>query len=133
MDLLILEDEPSVMALLRQMLKGHTTIGAASAEEALRRFKENENGIDLLIADLTLPTSSGIQVALLLRQENPSLPVILASGYPSSSWSDRDASDLARLGSDCVRILQKPFQREALLTTVADLLETLPVKVNAAG
>ena len=72
-------------------------------------------------------------MALLLRQENPSLPVVLTSGYPVSSWSERDTADLARLGCDLVVILQKPFERQVLLTTVAEFVENLPVKHSAAG
>src|SRR5262245_19458062 len=107
--ILILEDEYSLMKLLRQMLKRYSLLEAANAEQALRRFNENNRKIELLIADLTLPKSSGIQVALLLRSELPGLPVILTSGYPAAGWSDRDFSDLERLGPDTVSILQKPF------------------------
>src|SRR5260370_41846289 len=97
--LLVLEDNPSVMMVLRLMLEQYSLIEASTAEQALRLFIDHGRKIELLVADVTLPTSSGIQVALLLRKEIPTLRVILTSGYPVGAWSDGDSADLVRLGS----------------------------------
>jgi CheY-like chemotaxis protein len=120
--ILVLEDEPFLMTFLRQLLEQYTVLEASTAEEALRRFMDNKPSVGLLIADVNLATSSGIQVALLLRQENPALPVILTSGYPVSNWSGRDAADLARLGPSTVTILQKPFTSQTALERVRELV-----------
>lgn len=122
--LLVLEDEVSVLNLLRQVLQQYDLVEATTAEEALRAFTDHPRQIDLLLTDVTLPTSSGIQVALLLRSSQHDLPVILMSGYPVGNWDRNDAADLARLGSDSVVILQKPFRSEALTNAVSDLLES---------
>jgi CheY-like chemotaxis protein len=124
--LLVLEDEPAVMVLLGHMLKQYSLIEAATAEQALRLFEDHDRRIDLLLADVTLPTSSGIQVALLLRSEIPNLPVILTSGYPLSVWSERDAADLERLGSTSVAIVQKPFKAQVLPNTVREMIGIVP-------
>jgi CheY-like chemotaxis protein len=93
-----------------------------------RRFQMiddiNNNGrhLDLLLADLKVPKSSGIQLALLLRLEIPNLPVLLTSGYPVSAWSERDCADLERLGSNYVTILQKPFRPQTLSDAVCELI-----------
>jgi two-component system NtrC family sensor kinase len=122
--LLVLEDDPSVMMLLRLMLEQYSLIEASTAEQALRLFTDHGHQVDLLIADLTLPTSSGIHVALLLRSRTPDLPVILTSGYPVSAWSDGDSADLERLGSRSVAILPKPFQPQVLLETIRQMIGT---------
>ena len=114
------------MTFLRQALERYTLLEATTAEEALRRFKDNQRGIGLLIADVSLPISSGIQVALLLRQENPDLPVILTSGYPVDNWSVREFIDLAKLGADSAKILRKPFQAQHLLNCVLESIGELP-------
>ncbi len=119
--LLVLEDEPALMTLLRHMLREFTLIEATSAEQAIRLFTQHSRSIDLLVADVTLPQSSGIQVALLLRSEIPDLPVILTSGYPLGDWTGRDYSDLERLGSPSMGLLSKPFQRHELLNMVSEL------------
>ena len=120
---LVLEDKSSLMNLLRHMLKQFSLIEATTAEQALRLFIEHGRQVDLLVADLTLPTSSGILVALLLRAEIPDLPVILTSGYPVSDWTGRDYTDLQRLGSTSVELLSKPFQTQVLSDAVRKLIE----------
>jgi two-component system, cell cycle sensor histidine kinase and response regulator CckA len=120
--LLVVEDEPAVMKLLRCMLRQYSLIEATTAEEALLLFIDHDHRVDLLIADLTLPQLSGIQVALLLRSEIPDLPVILTSGYPLISWSHRDSADLKKLGSKSVAILEKPFDCTSLWGAVCELI-----------
>lgn len=107
------------------MLKQYSVIAAASAEEALRLFTEQDRRVDLLVATVTLPSVTGIQLALLLRSALPSLPVILTSAYPVNTWSDRDCADLGRLGSGSVAILEKPFRYQQVLDAVAELTGAL--------
>jgi len=59
---------------MRNMLKPYVVVEASSAEEALRKFREYNRGAGLLIADVTLPVSSGVKVALVLRLVKPKLP-----------------------------------------------------------
>jgi DNA-binding response OmpR family regulator len=124
--ILVLEDETDLMALLRHILKQYRLIEAATAEHALRLFGDHDRRIDLLLADVMLPTSSGIQVALLLRSEIPNLPVILTSGYPVTVWAEREAADLKRLGSNSLAILQKPFKTQVLPNTVREMIGIVP-------
>ena len=119
---LVLEDEPAVLEFLRNVLRQYTVIEATTAEQALHLFKTHARQVDLLIADVTLPQSSGIHVALLLRSEFADLPVILTSGYSVSDWTVRDCTDLQRLGSNSVALLQKPFQVQDLLNLVRERL-----------
>ena len=108
--LLVLEDEPSVMKLLRHMLKEYHVIEATTPEEALIRFTDL-NQVDLLVADLILPNMSGLQVALNLRSKRAALPVILTSGCPASDWSARDSADLETLGGKTVAVLRNLFRK----------------------
>ncbi len=130
--ILVLEDEPILLNLLRLILRrsGYTVLEAADAEEALWKFHHNNRFLDLMIADVNLPSSSGIQVALVLRAELPDLRVILTSGYPATTWNPRDSADLWRLGPDSVRVLQKPFRPMTLLNTVRELTVMLPTELT---
>ena len=121
----MLEDNPSVMMVLRLMLETYSLIEASTAEQAIRLFTDHGRKIDLLVADVTLPTSSGIQVALLLRLEIPDLPVILTSGYAVNDWGDGDLADMGRLGTNSVAILTKPFQGKVLSDAVRELIRTV--------
>lgn len=127
--LLVLEDEPDVIKVLRDVLKRYTITEATNAEQALRLFREHGRQIELLVADVTLPASSGIHVALLLRVAIPDLPVILTSGYPVSDWTGRDYTDLQRLGSTSVALVPKPFQIRSLLLKVGELVGDVPSEI----
>src|ERR1035437_5257585 len=121
--ILVLEDESMLLKLLGLVLsQDYCVLKASTAEQALSLFIEHSRQVDLLVADLSLPKSSGILVALLLRSVIPGLPIILTSGYPVNSWCERDAADLHRLGSTSVVVLQKPFPSQALLKTVRELI-----------
>jgi CheY-like chemotaxis protein len=122
--ILVLEDELSVLRLMTLWLKEYKLLQAATAAQALRLFIDGGRRIALLVADVRLAKSSGIQVALLLRTQIPDLPVCLISGYPETAWRDLDAAALDRLGSSSVLILQKPITAKALTNAVQHLLTT---------
>jgi len=128
MNILILEDSTPIRTLTRLSLKntGHTILEAASAEEAFRRFDETDGQIDLLIADVTLPDRSGIDVAAELQSLLPNLRVVVTSGYPMGCWASEDAERFAELPSGSVITLQKPYPPSTLLNTVLRLLGMLP-------
>jgi DNA-binding response OmpR family regulator len=61
---LILDDEESVLELTALYLKdkGYSTLSCTSAESALERFHSTNGELDLLIADVSLPDCSGVEV-----------------------------------------------------------------------
>jgi len=127
--ILVLDDEFPVMKLMRHLLKQYNVIETTTADEALLSSIDVNYQVDLLIADLTVPIRSGVQVALLLRSRIPDLPVIITSGYPVSDWSGRHSADLERLGPQSLIVLQKPFSAKALLNAVCDLLPDAHVEI----
>jgi CheY-like chemotaxis protein len=124
MTILILEDEPAIMALICMVLSplGYRILEATTGEEAIQRFEQSDSGIDLLIADVALPVKSGIRVALELRAVLPCLPIILTSGYPSNMWNEQDVAELSALASESIVTVQKPFLPLSLRETVRDAL-----------
>jgi CheY-like chemotaxis protein len=135
--ILILEDEPFVAALLRLLLKGYIVVEATTAAQALQAFTEHNRQFDLLIADVNLPISSGVQVAVILRSQLPTLKVILSSGYPLGNWREQDVADLQRLGEHSVTLIEKPFLPKALTDLVHALIgpakKPKPVKHRAVA
>ena len=126
MTILILEDDPAVMNVISAVLRplGHRIRLASTAEEAFQRFAETDGHIDLLIADVTLPTSSGIRAALELRSLLPYLRVILTSGLPPCMWPDHDAAEILELPCDSIATLQKPFTPSLLRQAVVRFVGT---------
>jgi DNA-binding NtrC family response regulator len=119
-NVLVLEDDASTMALIRLVIgqNGYNILEATTAGQAFERFEENDAQVDLLIAEVTLPASSGIHVALELQSLLPYLKIIIMPGHESAMWSDQDSAEFEELPSDSVIKLQKPFASATLLDSV---------------
>lgn len=78
---LVIDDEPHILAFLRQCLLhlGHYPETISDAEQAVAQL--HRQAYDLVITDLGMPKLSGEQVALQVYQHNPALPVILLTGW----------------------------------------------------
>ena len=85
---LLVEDEPSLAAMLRQSLSrfGMDTLVAHSADTALQELRSN-NKIDLLLTDIVMPGSEldGYSLAEEAIRLKPELKVVYISGYPQRS------------------------------------------------
>jgi CheY-like chemotaxis protein len=114
----VLDDEFDVRCILRLILeqRAYSVSETTSAAKAVEMCIANRP--DLLIADVNLPVSSGIDVALELRSKVPAVKVILTSGAPLDCLDEQQAAQLQDLPSDSMRFLRKPF-------TVADVFETV--------
>lgn len=118
---LVVEDDPGVSELLREVLEraNYTVLTAASAREALDRFQQHAGQIQLLLSDVDLPDRSGVELARQMRQQRPDLPLALMSGYPESLIPGRET-----LPAD-VPVLPKPLRVDTLLAKVRELLQSL--------
>jgi CheY-like chemotaxis protein len=119
--ILLVEDDPFVMNVVQSLLgaSGYLVLEATSAEQALKWHGRPEH-IDLVIADVSLPFRSGIQVASQLRAWLPDLKILLTSGYPPDMWPD--AATLREIPAYAVRILQKPSLPKDLLQKTSELI-----------
>jgi len=131
--ILLVEDDPCILALMSEVLEssGHVLLKASAVEQALQKFEEADASIDLVIADVNLPGTSGIRVALELRSLLPNLAIVLTSGYTPDMWDVRDVAELNELPSESVAILQKPFLPATLLQTVSRFVSA-PIKPGTA-
>ncbi|MCK5146904.1 response regulator [bacterium] len=92
--ILIIEDERIVRTVIKRFLEkaGHTIIEAEDGKIGLRVFKENN--FDLIITDIIMPNSEGIETIANLRKEDPQMPIIAMSG--GGTVGPIDYLDLAR-------------------------------------
>ena len=72
---------------------------------------------DLVITDLDLPLMSGFELAAVLRQMTPSLPVVIVTAYPQ----DAPILTSADVGARPDALLAKPITVDLLLTTATAL------------
>jgi two-component system, cell cycle sensor histidine kinase and response regulator CckA len=112
--ILLVEDEQALRSLTTRILQqhGYTLLTAGRPSEVPAMIELHDGNIDLLITDVVMPETSGIQLAAKLCAARPTLQVLYTSGYmPNASELPTDAAFLA-----------KPFTSEQLLIAVATTL-----------
>lgn len=116
---LVVDDEPVVLAISSRMLKkvGYTVIEADGGREALRLYRKYEKDIDLVLLDMIMPDMGGGEVFNRLKDINPKVRVILATGYSLEG----QAGELVQGG--CCGVLQKPFTLEQLSRQMANAID----------
>lgn len=117
--ILIVDDEKINIAVMKEMLEmlDYHVFCAGSGQEALAVFMEKQNEIDLVVLDMILPGMSGSQTFEALRQINPQIPVILASGYNAKGEAQKI------LDKGCNGFIQKPFHLQDLSQKIRDILD----------
>lgn len=103
--ILLVEDDPALLGMTSLMLQrlGYTLLPADSPGEALRRIREHDGTIDLLLTDVILPGMNGRDLAEQVRAERPGLRCLFMSGYTA----DVIASHGVLMPG--VHFIQKPF------------------------
>ncbi len=115
---LLVDDEPVIREVARHMLEsiGYDVIVANDGEHALALYHEHGDSIDLVLTDFVMPGMNGIELLAALRQVNPHVALVIASGFRL------DASE-ADLRHDGARgFLSKPFVVAELARVVAAAL-----------
>jgi len=82
--LLVVEDDAETLAAITQLITdvfGCRVLGTRSAEEALR-IVDSGMDVDLVFADVVMPSKDGVTLAHEIRQRLPAVPVVLATGRP---------------------------------------------------
>lgn len=112
--ILIAEDDEMVRNLSVRILKrdGYAVIEAGDGDEAVRLFQDNARRIGVVILDVVMPHVDGFQAYERIREIDSKVPILFASGY---SAIESPANVSLEPG---VNLLQKPFDVEALLSTV---------------
>src|SRR5712691_6476166 len=114
--LLIVDDEPEVRGVLRDLLSGIYECGeAASAEEALGQLRACE--FQLVISDITMSGMSGLEMIPHVKVASPDTVIVMISGMQTIE----SAINALRLGA--FDYLMKPFDLRQAEAAVARALE----------
>ncbi|MGH9944538.1 MAG: ATP-binding response regulator, partial [Pyrinomonadaceae bacterium] len=119
---LVVEDAPDTLELLRVLFeaRGYRVTASESAAEALRRATEAAAHFDIIISDIGLPHTDGLQLLAQLRREHSRLrdvPALALTGYAAQ----KDVEAALTAGYDAH--LAKPVDPAALAELVERLLE----------
>ncbi len=118
---LVVDDEDQVRQLVREALgrAGYQVWEAQNGKEALQQYRQQH--IDLVVMDIVMPEQDGLASIIAFRREFPKVKVIAITGS-NDIIGILGLLDVAEmLGAS--RALQKPFEIQALLDTVAAELQ----------
>ena len=115
--IMLVEDDPIMRRLTRQMLEnqGYSVIEAQDGNSALEAIAAHTGSIDLVLTDVVMPGVSGPELVLRLMNSHPETRFLYMSGYTGELVVDHGLAE-------GVGLLEKPFTRAALLTTVEKAL-----------
>src|SRR5579872_129935 len=123
--ILIVEDENDVREVASIMLqrRGYNVISASTSREAQKICRSYPNVIHLLLTDVVLKETGGLELAQLLTVLRPEMKVIYMSGYTDDVVLQRGVSNSQ------VAFLHKPFTTQELAGKVREVLD----RVTAAN
>jgi CheY-like chemotaxis protein len=81
--ILLIDDDEFLLVSTRALIErmGFTLLTAMDGVEAVEVFQQHRGEIGCVITDLTMPRMDGWETLTALRRLDPTLPVILSSGY----------------------------------------------------
>ncbi|MDX9894621.1 MAG: PAS domain S-box protein [Desulfofustis sp.] len=119
---LVVDDEAQIRDLTREVLIdfNYQVVLTASGEEALQVFAKQPGSVDLVILDMNMPGMGGYRCLQELRLLDPSVPVLISSGY-AGSGPVQEALQAGASG-----FIAKPYLLTELLSVVRSLLDGSP-------
>ena len=102
---LVIDDEELILEVSVNIVKelGYSALAAKSGKDAVETFQHSKDEIDIVILDMVMPDLSGEEVFELIRQINPDVKVLLASGY---TLNNRVKALIER---GCMDFIKKPY------------------------
>ena len=110
---LLVEDNPQVREFAEGLLAdlGCEVVSTETGEEALDYLSGSK--VDLVVTDVVMPGMSGVELARLIGQAHPDVPLLLATGY---------SDEIVKRGSEFI-VLAKPFGAADLSRAMAAVLD----------
>ena len=112
--LFLVDDEPTVRQVARALAigMGFHVVEAVDGKEAVEVFRRSHAEFSLVLMDLTMPRMDGFQAFAAFQEIDPSVPVILSSGYSELEPNDGDLRD------KLAGFLPKPYQKSRFEETL---------------
>ena len=116
---LVVEDDAQVRMLIGAVLRdlGYAALEAADGATALRLL-DTDASVRLMITDVGLPGLNGRQLAEIVRQTHPGMPVLFVTGYAPNAAVRADFLEQG------MSMISKPFAVDALATTLRSMLDS---------
>jgi CheY-like chemotaxis protein len=96
---------------------GYHVTTTSDPEQALQRFREAPDAVDVVVTDLTMPRMTGVDLSRELLLLRPELPIVLLSGF-SGKWTPEKAREIGIRAS-----LGKPVSLSRLAGVLRQVLD----------
>ena len=118
--ILIVDDESPVCMMIKDMLEpvGYEITSTQSANEAISLFESSP--CDLLITDMVMPETTGIDLIMKIREKSPDVKVLAISGGGGINGRFDYLAVAELLGAKA--IMKKPFNMTELREKVKEIL-----------
>jgi DNA-binding NtrC family response regulator len=117
-DVLVVDDEPVICECVKRVLEAQGLSVAVASDAPSALIHPAAVACRLVVCDLMLATSSGLDLLRTLKRRRPALPVVMITGYATLE-SAVQATQAGAAG-----FLPKPFDETELLTLVRHVLRT---------
>jgi two-component system cell cycle sensor histidine kinase/response regulator CckA len=116
---LLVEDEEMLRELLKSVLeeKGYRVLGANDGQNGLETYQRHCKEIALVLSDMGLPRLGGWEMFQKMKEVNPNVRVILASGY----FDPNLKLDMLKAGAK--DFIQKPYVAEEVLKRIREVID----------
>ena len=120
--ILLIDDNDQIRDILRRRLEeaGYFVMDAANGREGLRQFQQTP--VDLVITDLLMPDSDGLEVTMTLRRESPHVKIIALTG----GAGEPNLLNIAKL-LGAHRTMKKPIEMAELMEVLQQELQESPL------
>ena len=118
---LLVDDEEVILEVGKDLLEamGYRVLIARDGKEAIEVYRKNSDVIDIVVLDMVMPNMGGGEAYYRLKEINPSIKVLLSSGYSING----KATEILKRG--CDGFIQKPFSTRQLSQEIRNILRTL--------
>jgi len=116
--ILVVEDEDILRDLLQLLFEenGLKVLAATDGIEAIEIFTAHQDEIGVVLSDLGLPRLGGWEAFLKMREINPELIGVLASGY----FNPNVKTEIIKSGAK--NFIQKPYNPPEIIKMIRELL-----------
>jgi len=116
--ILVAEDDEAVRTFTRTVLEGsgYTVIEAVDGEDAVNKFKEHKESIDLLLFDVVMPKIDGKTAYDRILELRPGVKALFISGYTTEHIAQKGVLEKG------LEFIYKPASPTALLKKVRETL-----------
>jgi len=118
--ILLADDDEMLLNTSKELLEGlnYKVLTARDGKEAVERFMEHRQEIDLLLMDVVMPITGGIEALKRIREVDPKVKVLFTTGYSKLSATAGSNELLSET------VLSKPF-------TISELSQAVRLKLDA--